>query len=70
MSTRPLEELIQELSPDLRAEVSDFVEFLLAKRARNGGRRLRQDWAGALKDTGASTTAVELQHKASEWRTE
>ena len=29
---KPLETLIQELSPDLRGEVRDFVEFILTKR--------------------------------------
>lgn len=70
MAMRPLEELIQELPPDLRAEVSDFVEFLLAKRARSSDRRLRQDWADALKGADVSMSAVDLQHRASEWRTE
>ncbi len=70
MAARSLEELIQELPPDLRAEVSDFVEFLLAKRARAGQRRLRQDWAEALKGISPPVSAVDLQHRASEWRTE
>ena len=42
-ATKPLEELIQELTPVLRAEVRDFVEFLLIKRERPGRRLLRQD---------------------------
>ncbi len=47
--TKPLEELIQELSPRLRGEVRTFVEFLLSKHTRPSKRKLRQDWAGALK---------------------
>ena len=70
MAARSLEELIQELPPDLRAEVRDFVEFLLAKRARTSGRRLRQDWAEALKGVDPSLSAVDLQHRATEWRSE
>lgn len=70
MAARPLEELIQELPLDLRAEVTDFVEFRLAKRARSSGHRLRQDWAKALKDVAPTMSAVELQHRALEWRTE
>ena len=63
-ATKPLEELIQELSPVLRSEVRDFIEFLLTKRDRSGQRRLRQDWAGALKDDHHQETAVDLQHHA------
>jgi hypothetical protein len=64
--TKPLEELIQDLSPRLRVEVRTFVEFLLSKGTRPVRRTLRQDWAGALKAEGY--TGVELQHLASEWR--
>ena len=32
------------------------------------GHRLKQDWAGGLSDLGKNYTAVELQHKAQEWR--
>ena len=64
--TKPLEELLEDLSPRLRVEVRTFVEFLLSKRTRPAQRKLRQDWAGALKAEGY--TSVELQHLASEWR--
>jgi len=70
MATRPLEELIQELPPVLRAEVRDFVEFLLTKHDRPGPRQLRQDWAEALKNNHQQYTSVDLQHHALEWRTE
>ncbi|MCX6045407.1 MAG: DUF2281 domain-containing protein [Chloroflexi bacterium] len=66
--TKPLEELIQELSPRLRGEVRTFVEFLLSRHTRSPKRKLRQDWAGALKVEGY--TGVELQHLASKWRDE
>jgi len=68
--TKSLEELIQELPPVLRAEVRDFVEFLLAKHDRPVQRQLRQDWAEALKDDYVQLSGVDLQHRASEWRTE
>jgi hypothetical protein len=64
--TKPLEELIQDLSPRLRGEVRTFVEFLLSKRIRPAQRKLRQDWAGTLK--AERYTSIELQHLASEWR--
>lgn len=63
-----IEELLKELSPELRQEVEDFVKFLLEKRARKRGRKLRQDWAGALKDYRHQYTSLELQKMALEWR--
>jgi Protein of unknown function (DUF2281) len=69
-ATKPLEELIQQLSPSLRAEVRDFVEFLLTKHDRSMPRPLRQDWAEALKDDQAPLSSVDLQHRALEWRTQ
>jgi len=43
-----LEELIRQLPPELRREVTDFVEFLLEKRVRKQTKPLCLDWAGAL----------------------
>ncbi len=63
-----IEELIRELPPDLRQEVRDFSEFLIEKRRRKAGRKLRQDWAGALRDYRDQYTALELQSRALEWR--
>ena len=70
LATKPLEELIQALPPPLRAEVRDFVEFLLAKQDHVGSHQLRQDWAEALKAEYQHYTSVDLQHRAIEWRTE
>lgn len=67
-AAKPLEELIRELSPALRAEVRDFVEFLLTKHVRSKGGKLRQDWAGALRAYQQQYTSLELQHLASKWR--
>ncbi|RPJ55357.1 MAG: DUF2281 domain-containing protein [Dehalococcoidia bacterium] len=68
ISTKPLTELVQNLPPDIQAEVTDFVEFLLMKRKRKTGRKLRQNWAGALRDYRHQYTSLALQHKALEWR--
>ncbi len=65
---KTLEELIKELPPELRQELEDFAKFLLEKRRRKSGRRLRQDWAGALSDYRDQYTSLELQKKAMEWR--
>ena len=63
-----IEELIRQLPPDLQQEVRDFAEFLMERRGRKLGRRLRQDWAGALRDYREQYTALELQRRALEWR--
>ncbi|MCB8982715.1 MAG: DUF2281 domain-containing protein [Ardenticatenaceae bacterium] len=66
--SKPLEELVQELPPDLMIEVRDFVEFLLSKRSRQVTYGLKQNWAGALHEYREQYTSLELQQKALEWR--
>lgn len=68
MAARPLSELVEELPPDVQQEVRDFVEFLISKHSRTPGKKLRQDWAGALRDYREEYSALELQKKALEWR--
>jgi hypothetical protein len=63
-----LKELIDQLPPEFQEEVRDFVEFLLKRKACRRGRKLRQDWAGALRDYRDQYTSLELQEKALEWR--
>ena len=63
-----LNELIEQLPPELQEEVRGFVEFLLERRARKTKRKPKFDWAGALKDLRDRYTSVELQHKIAEWR--
>ncbi len=63
-----MENLIRTLPPELRQEVEDFIRFLLQKRIKKPGKRLRQDWAGALRDYRNRYTSLELQKKALEWR--
>ena len=67
-SSQSLEELVKKLSPDRQEEVRDFVSFLLEKQEKKSGRKLRQDWAGALKDYRDQYTSLELQKRALEWR--
>ncbi|RKY70343.1 MAG: hypothetical protein DRQ14_09120 [Candidatus Latescibacterota bacterium] len=62
-----LEELIDQLPPELQREVRDFAEFLLEKHRRRPRRRLRLDWAGGLKEYRDQYTSLELQKKALEW---
>ena len=65
---KPLEELVKELPPSMQSEVRDFVEFLISKNPSSAGKRLKQNWAGALSSQKKNYTSVELQHKAKEWR--
>ena len=65
-----LVEKIKKLPPELRQEVEDFVEFLLRKHASKRGRKLKQGWAGALRDYTDQYTSLELQKKALRWRGE
>ena len=68
LSLKSLEELLRQLPPEAQAEVRDFAEFLLARGKKKLGRKLRQDWAGALSDCREQYTSLELQKKALEWR--
>jgi hypothetical protein len=61
-------EKLRELPVEKQREVLDFVEFLTEKHPLKRGRKLRQDWAGALSDYKDEYTSLELQKKALEWR--
>jgi hypothetical protein len=64
---KPIADVVPDLPPDLQQEVRDFVEFLLYKHQRQTY-KLRQDWAGALREYKEEYTALGLQKKALEWR--
>jgi len=65
---KSLEELIREVPPEFQKEIRDFVLFILEKRTKKEDRKLRQDWAGSLRDFRDQYTSLELQKKALEWR--
>lgn len=67
-ATRALEDVVQELPPELRDQVRDFAEFLLTKRSRRPAKTLRQDWAGALRENREQYTSLELQRRSLDWR--
>jgi hypothetical protein len=67
---RSLQELVQDLPPEARSEVRDFVEFLLAKREHRAKKVLRQEWAGALHDYREQYTSLQLERQALVWRGE
>ena len=70
MAVTPLPELVKELPPYAQRVVRDFVEFLLVKHRPKAGKKLRQDWAGTLRAYRDQYTALELQQRALEWRSE
>lgn len=68
--SKPIEELVKQLPPISQQEVRDFVEFLLDKKSKKPAGKLRQDWAGLLRDHRDEYTSLELQRKALEWRSD
>lgn len=62
-----IQQLIEELPPDLQQEVKDFVEFLFEKHLKRPKKDLQLKWRGALRDMRAQYSSVQLQHKISEW---
>jgi len=65
---KSIEERSNELPPELRREVEDFIESLVEKRRKRPRAKPNFGWAGALKDLRDRYTSVELQHKIAEWR--
>jgi hypothetical protein len=63
---KQIEIKISKLSPGLIGELDRYLDFLINKRVSNKPKRLKQDWAGALKDVKMSS--IELQKKALDWR--
>jgi len=63
-----IDDLLKELPVELQPEVEDYIRSLLEKRKKKAGVKLRQDWAGGLREFREQYTALELQKKALEWR--
>jgi hypothetical protein len=66
-----LDEVIEstkELPEELQTEVRDFARFLRENRIPRPRRKLRQDWAGGLREFRDKYTSLELQKKSIEWR--
>ncbi|MBW4516799.1 MAG: DUF2281 domain-containing protein [Timaviella obliquedivisa GSE-PSE-MK23-08B] len=64
---RSLIEKINTLPPHLRVKVEEFVNALEKEELKpKSGKRLRQDWAGALNDYRDRYTSLELQNETVE----
>ena len=61
-----IETKISQLSPGLIGELDHYLDYLINKRVVQTPKKLKQDWAGGLKDIRMS--AIELQKKALDWR--
>ncbi len=64
---KTLEEIIKEMPPELREEVSDFARFLLEVKVCPKQKKLRMTWAGGLREFRDKFTSLELQKKSLEW---
>jgi hypothetical protein len=63
-----IEQAVQLLPWEIREQVREFIESLLAERnAPSEARRPNLEWRGALRDLREQYTSVELQHKVIEW---
>ena len=56
-----IETKISKLSPGLINELNLYLDYLINKRVAHRPKKLRQDWAGGLKEINMS--AVDLQKK-------
>jgi hypothetical protein len=61
-------DILGKLSPDLEKKVEVYIKSLLKKRSKKSGKKLRQDWAGALKEFRDQYTSLEVQKKNTKWR--
>ena len=63
---KPLDKLLESLSPDQRELVRTYAESL-AQTPRPAAKP-RFPWAGAARELRDRYTSVELQHQISHWR--
>jgi hypothetical protein len=69
MNTRLIENKFNVLPDDLKREVLDFIDFLMAKRRQE--KILSQfdfTWEGGLTDFKDDFSSVDLQHRSMDWR--
>ena len=61
-----IESKISRLTPGLIGELDLYLDYLINKREVRKQNKLKQDWAGGLKDIQFSS--IDLQKKALDWR--
>ena len=62
-----IQEKLNNLPPELKTEVNDFIDFLLKKIKRRHRKKLKLDWAGGLKEFKHKFTSLDLQKNIIEW---
>jgi len=67
-SAETVHRMIDELPPELRQEAVHYIEELARRKKKSPGKKFSLSWAGGLAHIKGSTTSVELQHSAREWR--
>jgi len=69
MNTEPIEVKFNKLPEHLKKEVVDFIDFLTKKHQEPKALgNFNFCWEGGLSELKDEYSAVELQHKAAEWR--
>ena len=63
-----IQQKLEQLPPDLREEVINFIDFLLTKKVSSRKKKPQLDWIGGLKECRDQYTSLELQKKALDWR--
>lgn len=61
-----IETKINQLTPGMIGELDHYLDYLINKRIGRKPKKLKQDWAGGLKDI--KMTSIELQKLALDWR--
>ena len=65
-TVKQIEEKISQLPPEAFDELDRFIDELINKALIQQPGKLKQNWAGGLKEVKMSS--VELQKKALDWR--
>ena len=65
--TQVVTDVVEMLPWEIRDQVQDFIEFLLAHQARESKTGLTLDWRGSLRDKRDRFTSTDLQHQALAW---
>jgi len=61
-----IETKINQLTPGMIGELDHYLDYLINRRIVRKPKKLKQDWAGGLKDI--KMTSIELQKLALDWR--
>jgi hypothetical protein len=69
MNTQNINEKFQSLPHYLKREVLDYIEFLTKRyKVHHKEKRFSFKWEGGLKELKEQFSAVNLQHKAKDYR--